>query len=192
MLKDPAAIKGMYDIGALDPVLLFVGRMTGGAKGADLIVEAAPSILAMNGSTKFIFVGEGDNKMHCDHRSKELNIAHTCRFLGSKSGIELVNLYKMCDAVIVPSRYEPFGLTVTEAWAAGKVVIASDQVGAPVQHEHDSWVVSCTPEGVSWGVARVLEDFGRAGEMGSNGRTKAAFELSWDYVAQETEKAYTF
>lgn len=33
--------------------------------------------------------------------------------------------FKVADCVVVPSRYEPFGLTVCEAWSAGKVVVVA-------------------------------------------------------------------
>merc|ERR1719444_534272 len=122
-------------------------------KGADILAEAVPGILASHGQAKVVFVGDGDSKMHCDHRANELGVSHACKFLGSKSGGELVDLFKACDCVVVPSRNEPFGLVVLEAWAAGKPVVASDQVGCPVVHGHDGWVVSCTPEGLTWGVS---------------------------------------
>ena len=92
MLEDPGAVKGGYGIGPLEPVVLFVGRMVGGMKGGDILIEAVPDILHSHGDAKVIFVGEGDNKMHCDHRAKELNVEGSCRFLGSRSGEELVNL----------------------------------------------------------------------------------------------------
>jgi glycosyltransferase involved in cell wall biosynthesis len=187
---DCGEVKGRYGIGCMDPVLLFVGRMTGGLKGADLIVEAMPEILGFNGDIKAVFVGDGDAKMHCDHRAKELGVAHATRFLGTKNGQELIDLYKACDAVCVPSRNEPFGLTVLEAWAAGKPVIASDQVGCPVTDGVEGRVVSCSPEGVAWGVKELFGNFDRAREWGKNGRVKAAFSFSWDTVAEKTEECY--
>jgi len=192
MLEDAGAVKALYDIGPLDPVVLFVGRMVGGMKGGDLLVEAVPSILERHGGAKVVFVGDGDNKMHCDFRAKEMGVQHACRFVGPKSGVELVNLFKVCDCVAVPSRYEPFGLVVLEAWSAGKPVVASSQVGCPVDHGHDGWVVSADPAGVAWGVGQVFEDFERARAMGSKGRVKAAFSMSWDSVAETTERAYQF
>eukprot|EP00438_Fugacium_kawagutii_P006090 Skav213783 [mRNA] locus=scaffold1122:21173:21523:- [translate_table: standard] len=93
MLEDPGSIKGDYGIGCLDPVVLFVGRMVGGMKGGDILIEAVPDILGSHGDAKVVFVGDGDNKMHCDHRAKELNVEGSCRFLGSRSGQELVNLF---------------------------------------------------------------------------------------------------
>ena len=92
MLDDPGSIKGNYGMGPLDPVVLFVGRMVGGMKGGDILIEAVPDILGTHGDAKILFVGDGDNKMHCDHRAKELNVEGSCRFLGSRSGEELVNL----------------------------------------------------------------------------------------------------
>merc|ERR1719352_1515821 len=148
---DCGEVKGRYGIGAMDPMLLFVGRMSGGLKGSDLIVEAMPEILGFNGDIKVVFVGDGDAKMHGDHRTKELGVAHATRFLGSKSGKALIEIYKACDAVCVPSRNEPFGLTVLEAWAAGKPVIASDQVGCPVADGFEGKVVNCTKEGIAYG-----------------------------------------
>jgi len=187
---DPKEVKGRYGIGCMDPVLLFVGRMSGGQKGSDLIVEAMPEILGFNGDIKAVFCGDGDAKMHCDHRSKELGVSHATRFLGSKSGKELIDLYKACDAVCIPSRNEPFGLTVLEAWAAGKPVIVSDQVGCPVADGYEGRIVGCTPGGVAWGVKEIFGNFDRAREWGKNGRTRAAFSFSWDTVAGETERCY--
>jgi len=187
---DCAEVKGQYAVGPMDPMILFVGRMSGGLKGSDLIVEAMPSILGTHGGAKAVFVGDGDAKMHCDHRSKELGVYDSCRFLGPKSGQELINLYKACDMVIVPSRNEPFGLIVLEAWAAGKPVVASDQVGCPVDHWENGLSVSCTAEGMAWGVKEILSDFDRAREMGRKGREKAAFTMSWDSSAKIQEDCF--
>merc|ERR1719161_1426988 len=159
-------------------------------KGADLITEAVPDILGANGDVKFVFVCDGDAKMHCDHRANELGVAHATRFLGPKSGQELIDLYKACDAVCVPSRNEPFGLVVLEAWAAGEPVIASDQVGCPITNGHEGFIVSCSKEGVAWGVKELFGNFDKAFEMGNNGRVKAAYSFSWDTVADKTEECY--
>eukprot|EP00913_Durusdinium_trenchii_P019081 g17932.t1 len=96
MLEDPGSVKGTYGIGPLDPVVLFVGRMVGGMKGGDILIEAVPDILQCHADAKVVFVGDGDNKMHCDHRAKELNVEASCRFLGARSGEELVNLLLGC------------------------------------------------------------------------------------------------
>lgn len=90
---------------------------------------------------------------------------------------------KLCDVSFWTSlRFVIASLVVSKA---------SDQVGCPVSHGEDGWIVSATPEGVAWGVKEVFGDWDRAREMGAKGRVKAAFSLSWDTVAELTEKAYT-
>jgi len=135
-------------------------------------------------------VGDGDAKLHGEHRVQEMGVAHATRFLGPKSGQELIDLYKACDAVCIPSRNEPFGLIVLEGWAAGKPVVASDQVGCPVDHWQNGLTVSCTAEGIAWGVKEILNDFDRGREMGRKGREKAAFELTWDASAAIQEACF--
>jgi glycosyltransferase involved in cell wall biosynthesis len=49
---------------------------------------------------------------------------------GSLPALELVNEYHSAHAVLLPSRYEPFGLVVGEALATGLPAVVSDEVGA--------------------------------------------------------------
>lgn len=187
---DCGEVKGRYGIGTYDPVVLFVGRMVGGMKGVDVLFDAAPDILSERWDAKIVFVGEGDQKQWFENLAWERGLGDQLRFLGAKRGEELVDLYKACDVVCIPSRNEPFGLVVLEAWAAGKPVVVSDQVGCPVSHGGDGYVVSCCPEGVAWGVKEIFRNFEHARTMGNNGRGKAAFTFSWDVVAKTTLECY--
>ena len=51
------------------------------------------------------------------------------RFVGKMGGGALHALFKSCDAVVVPSRNEPFGIVVLEAWSAAKPVVATNSGG---------------------------------------------------------------
>ncbi len=48
------------------------------------------------------------------------------------SGAALADAYDACDVFVLPSRHEPFGIVVLEAWSAGKPVVVS-RVGG-LQH----------------------------------------------------------
>lgn len=51
------------------------------------------------------------------------------RFSGVQTREALESSYRACDLVLMPSRYESFGLVAIEAMAAGKPVIALDSSG---------------------------------------------------------------
>ncbi len=103
-----------------------------------------------------------------------------------------MDLYKACDAVCLPSRNEPFGISALEGWAAGKPVVAS-QNGGPgefIWHNITGLKVYDTPESVGWGLGTLFTNFEWGRWMGGNGRRAAETTFSWDKIAEKTEQCY--
>ncbi|MHC1585590.1 MAG: glycosyltransferase family 4 protein [Candidatus Syntropharchaeia archaeon] len=185
---DPSAVKMRWGIGPLDPTCLFVGRMVH-QKGPDLLLEAIPSVLSEFPAAKFVFVGDGYLRESLEHRAWELGISHACRFLGHISEWDLIDLYRACDTVCVPSRNEPFGIVILEAWAAGKPVIVTHNGFDFVWHDVNGLKVYDNPNSITWGIKTIFWDFERAREMGRNGRSSAE-SFSWDSIARKTMEVY--
>ncbi len=188
---NPAHVRSMIDVDHMDPMILFVGRMSV-QKGADILMGAIPMILNNYPQAKFVFVGDGDQKGLCERLAGDFGIQHAVRFLGYRNGGFLKDLYKACDAVVVPSRNEPFGIVVLEAWSAGKPVIAT-QNGGPsefVWHGVNGYKIYDHPESVAWGIGTMFMDFEKARWMGRNGRNAAETAFSWDIVADHTLGVY--
>lgn len=188
---DVGGDKWRYGLGPMDPTILFCGRMVW-QKGPDLLLEAAPQILQEYPSAKFVFVGDGDMRESVQIRARESDLGHATRFLGYRNGNELVRLFKMADAVCLPSRNEPFGIVVLEAWSAGKPVIASHNGGMAeyVQHEVNGLKIYPAPDSIAWGVNRTFSDFDRARWMGYNGRRAVEERFTWDMIADQTLAVY--
>lgn len=189
---DPGVCRASYGVGPLDPMVLYVGRLTA-QKGPDLLLEAVPSILACRGDAKIVFVGDGDMRGHLESRAGQLGVRHAVRFTGAMSPHgDLINLFKSTDCVCVPSRNEPFGLTVLEAWAAGKPVVVTENGGPRylTAHGTDGYVVHPNPGSISWGICSIFNNFEHARWMGSRGRVKAAYGFSWDAIAEQCEGIY--
>jgi len=184
-------VKKNYGMAPLDPMILFVGRMTY-QKGPDLLLEAIPEVLKDYGHAKFVFVGDGDMKHCLESKARQLNVAHAVTFTGYIPEQEKINIIKACDCVVVPSRNEPFGIVVLEAWASGKPVIATDGTGAGeiVWHEVTGLRVQKSPESIALGIKAVFSDFEGARQMGINGRFAAETAFSWDKIAEDTLSVY--
>jgi glycogen synthase len=188
---NPGEIKAGYGIGPMDPMVFFCGRVVY-QKGPDVLVEAIPFILRYHPAAKFVFAGDGEMRQRVEDRAHQLRVAHATRFLGVRSGIELANLYKSCDTVCVPSRNEPFGIIVLEAWSAGKPVIVTRNGGPDefVWHQVNGLKIYPNPDSVAWGIGTLFTNFEWARWMGRNGRVAAETAFSWDAVGNHVSQVY--
>jgi len=106
---------------------------------------------------------------------------------------ELVDAYHAADVCLLPSRHEPFGIVVLEAWAAGKPVVASRVGGIPGFVESGVTGMLVDPEDErAWleHVDAILVSPARAAALGTNGlrRVRAAFD--WDRITDRLVTLY--
>lgn len=190
---DPGAVKARYGIGPMDQTVLFMGRLSV-QKGPDLLVEAIPRLLSFYPATKFVIAGEGYMRGDLERRAHELGVAHAIRWLGRLDPGRHAELMKACDIVCVPSRNEPFGIVVLEAWAAGKPVVASE-VGGPgelIWHTINGLKIYPNPDSIAWGLGTAFTNWDWARRMGRYGRADAETKFTWDKIAEQTERCYAF
>lgn len=190
---DPGRIKERYGIHPLAPVVLFVGRLVH-QKGPDLLIEAVPHVLRHRGDVKFIVVGGGDGGMrdYLERRARELKISDSVRFLGYVPDEEYRDILNACDMVCIPSRNEPFGLVLFEAWAAEKAVVATDVggLGENIENFVDGIKVFRYPESIAWGINYIVNDPAGVRWLGANGKRKLR-KSTWSRQANKYEKIYT-
>jgi glycosyltransferase involved in cell wall biosynthesis len=175
----------------LDPTALFSFRLCV-QKGPEMLLEAAPGLLRHYRHAKSVSAGEGHMRGDLEGRAHQLRVAHATRFLGYRNGGALIDLYKACNGVCLPSRNEPFGISALEGWAAGKPVVAS-QNGGPseiIWHNVTGLRIHTTAESVGWGLGTLFTNFEWARWMGANGRRAAKTAFSWDTIAKTTEQCY--
>jgi glycogen synthase len=184
---DPGAVKKGYGIHPLAPVVLFVGRLTY-QKGPDLLLQAVPQILAKRWDVQFLFAGTGDMRGYLESAAGGLPV----QFLGYVSDAEHIRLLNACDLVAIPSRNEPFGLVLTEAWSAERCVIASDVGGLSENIENyvDGIKVPVRPDSIAWGLCHVIDDPAYIRKMGRAGRRKVLAKFKWDVVTERMLGVY--
>ena len=188
---DPGKVKARWGIAPMAPTVLTIGRMTA-QKGLDMLIEAVPMVLASYPEARFVIVGEGPEKNHLVRLAHQLGVARAVVFAGSPPRPDCVDLTRACDIVAVPSRNEPFGIVVLEAWAAGKPVVAT-VAGGPREFVWDrvnGLLVDADPRGLAHGIGTLLADHDRCREFGVNGRRAVEGMFHWDNVAAFTENVY--
>jgi glycosyltransferase involved in cell wall biosynthesis len=78
----------------------------------------------LSSNVKLLLVGEGILQQQCKELAKELKVDDRVLFLGIR--MDVPELVKMTDIVVLSSNYEGFSLASIEGMASGKPVIASD------------------------------------------------------------------
>jgi len=106
--------------GAENKTILFFSGTPSIRKGADLL----PKIMDLLGDEYLLLIASGTRRGNTWCRA---NI----RDLGNLSLPELVKIYNLCDMFLFPSRLEGFGLSVAEAMACGKPVVATNGSSLP-------------------------------------------------------------
>ena len=135
-------------------LVLFVGRLSH-MKGPDLLLEAVPAVLVKRSNVRFVFCGDGHLIGPLQKRAAELGLQESVAFLGHLSGKVLAATYRVADALVVPSRYEPFGMVALEGAVCGLPVITSGVGGLRETAERET-AVGTMPENTSAAIARAL------------------------------------
>jgi glycosyltransferase involved in cell wall biosynthesis len=183
---DPEKVKKHYGIHPSLPVVLFTGRMAY-QKGPDLLVEAAARVLRKK-DARFVLIGDGGMRSQCENRVQKLGIGNSCNFLGYAPDNTVIDWFNACDLVCIPSRNEPFGIVVLEAWDARKPVVASDAV-ALVDNFRTGVIAHKEPSSIAWGLNYVLEGLGR-NRMGEKGHDLLKKKYNWRIIAEKTLEIY--
>ncbi len=100
-----------------------------GEKGMDILIKAFAKYFK-NSNTKLVIGGEGSQKEGLISLCKELKIENQVEFLGALSREEVSDYMSKCDAFVLASKYETFGVVYIEALASGKPVIGTYNGGA--------------------------------------------------------------
>jgi glycosyltransferase involved in cell wall biosynthesis len=185
---DPGQVKVRYQVGPIDPTILYVGDFSD-RYGPDLLVKAMPAILRNHPQARLILVGDGSSYWTLRVYSRYLLLDHAIRFPGSVVGQAMHELIEAADVIAVPSRDSTPWWPIQAAWAAGRPIVATHQA-APglLEHERDSVLVYPAEQSLVWGVERILYDAELRAKLGQKGRAKLEDRFGSNIVAEQVEE----
>jgi len=174
-----------------EKIVLYVGRLVY-EKGVQTLVSAIPKILSRV-NAKFVVVGDGGMKETLIRQVANMRLTHKTVFTGFLDEESLRKLYQVAEVCVVPSLYEPFGITALEAMAAKTPLVVSNTGGLSEIVEHDKTgtkVYAGNVDSVAWGITRILLDPGYASWIKLNAYQKALEVYDWAKIAKETKEFY--
>jgi glycosyltransferase involved in cell wall biosynthesis len=182
---DPGAIKARYQVGPVDPTILYVGDLSH-RYGPDLLVKAMPTVLRNHKQARLIVCGDGDLLWPLKVYARYLLLEHAVRVPGSVEGRAMCELVQAADIIAVPSREATPWWPILAGWAAGRPVVATHEAAKGlVEHEKDSVLWYPNENSCVWGIERALYDPDLCRTMAEGGRAKLERRFGWEGVADQ-------
>ena len=125
-LPDKQTLKAQFGFAGKD-VFLFVGRLEE-VKNVPVLLRAFAAYQKENSNGALMIVGDGEQMPALREMTEKLGLQDV-HFAGYVVFPGLVTYYKMADAFVLPSGYEPWGLVINEAQVFELPVVVSSKVG---------------------------------------------------------------
>jgi glycogen synthase len=174
------------------PVVVYFGRLEW-EKGVHDLLAALPRVRRAFPGTRLVVAGQGRQGSALVEQSRKLRVRRSVDFVGHLSDRSLVALLAAADVVVLPSRYEPFGIVALEAAAAGAPLVASSAGGLAELVVDGVTGLSVTPgdvEGIASAVRAVLGDPAGAARRARAAKARLSSEFDWAGIAAQTAEVY--
>jgi glycogen synthase len=173
-------------------LLLYFGRLEW-EKGVQDLLAALPQIRRDHPGTRLVVAGRGRHLEELIAQARKLRIRRAVQFAGHLPDRELRAALSAADAVVLPSRYEPFGIAALEAAASGAPLIASTAGGLGEVVIDGITGLAFAPGDVPAlraAVDTVLRDRERARQRARTARARLPVDFDWARIAEATAEVY--
>jgi glycogen synthase len=174
-----------------EPLLLYFGRLEW-EKGVQDLIAALPEIRRAHPGTRLVVAGQGRHREELIEQAGQLGVAGSIEFAGHLPDRELRAVLAAVDSVVLPSRYEPFGIVALEAAAAQAPLIASTAGGLGEVVIDGVTGLAFDPGDVpalTTAVDTVLRDRDAARHRAMTARARLA-DFDWVQIAAATAEVY--
>ena len=169
------------------PLLLSMGRLHE-AKAHDITLQA----LAELPDAHLWIAGVGPLEAKLKAMAQALGVEERVRFLGWRTDASA--LYRAADVCVFPSRYEPLGNVVIQAWAHGLPVVAAASQGpqALIEAGRDGLLVPIDDaSALASGVRALLNDPATAQRLAKRGLGRVQAEFSEAAVVAQWQALFS-
>jgi glycosyltransferase involved in cell wall biosynthesis len=164
-------------------------------KGHPTLLDAWPRVLASVPNAHLLIVGEGSQREALEAQARRLGLLGgdhpSVTFTGRRDDVPAVTA--ALDVAVLPSYREAQGLSILEAMALGRPVVASAVGGIPEMIEHGRTgllVPPKNPEFLAHAIVRLLNDHPYADTLGKAGRDLVEERFCAELMVRAIETIY--
>lgn len=171
-------------------VVGWVGRMTG-VKRTEDVLRALQRLRERGVDGCLCLVGDGPDRETVEREARRLGVVRHCFFLGYQEHV--APFYAACDAVVLSSANEGTPVSVIEALAAERPVVATRVGGVPdvVRDGEDGFLVEPGDvEGLAERLQVLAEDPARRARMGAAGRARMLERYAVARLVDDVDRLY--
>lgn len=170
--------------------ILYIGRIIQ-EKGLQHLYRAISEATKYGINVKLICVGpDYGYKKDLEILSEKLGISSLINYTGKISEVEKHKYLRWCNALVLPSYYEAFGIPIVEAMAYGKAVIATATEGAKslIEDHKDGLLVKIGSDlDLYLAIKELAENPDYCKNMGYDGRQRAAIYKIDTFIEKHIE-----
>lgn len=172
-----------------EPALLYVGRLES-AKGICTLVRSMKHLVNLLPNAVLHIVGDGSLMKTLKDFVMSNDLGEKIIFHGSVFS-NLASFYKSADISIIPSVYESFGITVVEAMAAGKPIVATKFGAIPeiLQNQENGLLIEPNETNILNAISNLWDDKALMNKISKNNLVRAK-RYDWEKVAQRYIELY--
>jgi len=187
---EKASLMSEFGWRAEEPFVVSVGRLVE-AKNYPLLIDAIDILRRSMPDVRCLIVGEGDCREHIEERISERNIGSNAKLAGERR--DVARILAAADVFVLSSIREGLPVSLLEAMAAGKAVVATEAGGIPdaVNNEENGILVPVNEaEALARALQRVLADEALRERLASRARKDVAERFSAEATARMVGDIY--
>lgn len=156
-----------------------------------LLLRVMKKIIEEIPQAKLLIVGDGELRNKLEAFAKDLGISNNVVFGGEVDNVS--ELLHLMDIFVLSSTYEGISITILEAMASGKAVVATNVGGNPeiiINGETGILVPLNDKDTMAQTIITLLKDRNRAFIMGMKGKKRVEECFNINTMVKKTEKLY--
>jgi glycosyltransferase involved in cell wall biosynthesis len=174
--------------------VLLPGRLVH-EKGHIDLINAVRMLRESGVETQVTFAGDGPLREILEGQIDQADLRDSIELTGSVDHQQMLELMVAADVVVVPSRFEGFGLTALEAMGLGKPVIATSVGGlvSLIEHKRSGlFIPPADPQRLMEAIRMLANDETLRASLGRNARETVLAKFSPGAKAAELASVYRF